>query len=1175
MPKVICKLLAHDQQTFSTDPNLNPHRPAGSEWINLGNAIERDEYYSKYFLIKDTLVGTTQGTITARTFVSNYFIAKKNIYNIPSWVSSEEASGNLRIKLYVKLFQNNTDQDLKVGFKSIQAIYKQNNNIIYGRERTYLDEPYQSSLKKFPINNSTVWEFDGNGKLWTDGFTEITAENINDDEFGFKIQLVFTWGMESAVGEANDGDIQETNSFNSDFGIEWVQVEFEWNNVQSKIETKFTQVETLSRGTEFQFLLQNNPATERRAVKKPNWQWDVSQFNPNSSSNSRLNWKPTNNQLNYVIWDRNQNRSGWDTHLESINLNGNISDGGGIGRSFFFSDFLILSNLSPKIPNDIKIDGIILQLWKQSSVQNFIDNRITARRSPTITNTTLIDSQTYPGYHTWDETVQFYLKDVGEISSNHAWKQEGFNPPTGTSLDPQYNRTRVQGFWPYVFPTSEQATSPTSFRGYTLTAASDQEDSNGRYYGGTMVKWDISNLTSTLVNDNKFGLKLSMIYAHNWLNRTWVGRAAPAFSDANNINFNNFFMGYDKHLVTIYYADPSKAYEDFISWGTYFQNQEFIGYNELKLSIVRNLAGFPSISTLEAIGGLRVVNEKVINHVSLASYELIQNSKITDQKFINNEKINGLELISNNLNFDFKNFIHDSKIESEENISADINVKTSVSISPKSIQSEENITKKKLDYPFDQTITMSYPIRTTEKLSNHEILKLIFDPVFYTKIFNPSYETGYFDILALSQDENTEPFYNLNFSSLDENFLFTANNINLNYEQSSLMNKRLAGEGANPNTFKINTRNLSLEFSIPVRVESYGYVDTTFAAIYDYFIQGYKGNKNSFVSRFSNEMPSVITSTSTLIIDNISDFLPLGNNFSAYIKSDDGTEPSETITVVSVNKNTRTLTLSSPTIHTRNRDNNYIWAKPSNPVSNRESSFSLFSLREGLLSGCMVDSITLNIVPGQTLDAKVSVKFTNLDRKYQKNMLSDFENIVQYVNSRKPNYLINGSQVTIKNTIPDQKYFGLGTPITNPIFHGFQDEIIQNYEINEITLVFKNDLQPIYSLNSKTNDTKINFKKNLEPYAYYSNGRSISGTIKYSSPIKPMLFAEKIAGSSSLNNGGLILNFGSFTLTLPDIVWTPENSTSTMDQVHQKSVSFSVASKKLNFDPYFISTGTL
>ena len=444
---------------------------------------------------------------------------------------------------------------------------------------------------------------------------------------------------------------------------------------------------------------------------------------------------------------------------------------------------------------------------------------------------------------------------------------------------------------------------------------------------------------------------------------------------------------------------------------------------------------------------------------------------------------------------------------------------------------------------------------------------------FLNSIYSPAYEVGYFDILSLSRDLNMDPTYDLSYNSINTNYLFSVDNINMNFGNNASIEQRLAGEGANPSTFKINKKELSLSFNMPIRVESWGYVDNTFAALYDYCIQGFKGSPTYYVGRIVSDTPTVsIGSTNYFEIDNIADFITLSPGATIFIRSDQNLETSEELTFDYVDKNLKRVYFTSFTTENHTPNISYLWCKPSD-LEDRESSFTLFSLREGLISGCMVDKISFSITPSGTISAKVDIKFTSLDREYQKNILTNFNSLVSYVNKRKPNYLVSGAQFRLYNTTSDAGYFNLGTPIDRKYFHGFQETDIRNFEINEISIEISNNLQPVYTTNSKSSVQKNNFEKNLLPYAYYSNGRTITGSITYSSPIKPWLFAEKLSGPSSINNGGIIFDFGPFKLELPEIIWSIQSSESSMEQVHQKKVNWSVVSKRFDFNPYLKPTG--
>ena len=463
---------------------------------------------------------------------------------------------------------------------------------------------------------------------------------------------------------------------------------------------------------------------------------------------------------------------------------------------------------------------------------------------------------------------------------------------------------------------------------------------------------------------------------------------------------------------------------------------------------------------------------------------------------------------------------------------------------------------------------------TEENVRKHRLRKEDKPVVWQNQIYSPAYEVGYFDCLAISKDLNNDPFYDLSFNALNTNYFFSVSQYDLQFNQPTKMNQRLAGEGASPNTFAVSTLDNTLTLTMPVRVESWGYVDQCFAALYDYTIQGYKGTPTTFVGRLVSPTPlTAVGSTTFMKIDNIADFKSLGTNFTAYIKSDDDSETNETVTVSSVNKEEKRLYFSSATTSSHTPFKSYIWVAPTRPASDREPTFSLFSLREGLFSGCIVDKLSMTLSPGNNIVASFTIKFTELDRRYQVNFRDNFNSIMANVTKRRPNYLLNSSLLRLYRTTPEVGYFNLGLAEDYKLFRGYQERHFRDFEINEMSLEISNNLQTVYTSNSKNSKDVENLRKNLQPYAYYSNGRTIEGTIKYSSPIKPWLFEEVLSGPGSNNSGGIIYDFGPFKLTLPDIVWARQLSSSSMEQVHQKTVSWSVATHALTFNPYLTPTG--
>lgn len=747
-------------------------------------------------------------------------------------------------------------------------------------------------------------------------------------------------------------------------------------------------------------------------------------------------------------------------------------------------------------------------------------------------------------------------------------------------------------------------------------------------YGSSSDTWNISSLNTSIVNDSSFGVRIAAEYDFENQDKATVlfgieyveiqifysSDVSPlTIGSGENVNpptRNNVVPGnVNVNQTTIPSAEtaPRQALRSNVSQKP-VPSAEQVPNPSLRRSINQNNTN--TVPTGQIVPSPKLVRN--INQNTIPSQEIINVPVFTRSVTQRNDNtipsdeivtIPGLRRSITQRNTDtiasteivpipkLVSVIRPYTISSEELVSP--LVKAVKNINPLPITSGETvdlheiIVQQRFIYPetievvdigyhtlkFQQVIIPGPIDDNTDPPSDHELTKPSTHYNFYNQIYSPAYEMGYFDCLALCRDINIDPHYDLSFDNLNTDYLFAVDSLELNYKQSGEFDKRLAGEGPTPTTFKINTREYSLSFKMPIKVESWGYADPAFAALYDYCIQGFKGNSTSFIGRVKSDTPSAIGSTTFMKIDNVADFVSLGTNFTAYIRSDDDTETVETVTVSTVNKSERRLYFSSPTSYSHTPAKTYIWASATNPESNREPSFSLFSLREGLFSGCMVDSINLSINPGENIVADITIKFTNLDRKYQKNFLTNFDTIVNNVNNRRPNYLLNSSLVRLEFSDTDLGYFGLGRATQSKLFRGFQEYDIRDFEINQMSLSISNNLNPIYSLNAKSNNSINDFNKNLQPFSYYSEGRKISGSITYSSPIKPWLFAEKLAGISSINKNGIRFNFGPFKLNLPEVVWNPEKSSSSVDSVHNKTLSWSAVTKTLEFEPYLTPTG--
>ena len=174
-------------------------------------------------------------------------------------------------------------------------------------------------------------------------------------------------------------------------------------------------------------------------------------------------------------------------------------------------------------------------------------------------------------------------------------------------------------------------------------------------------------------------------------------------------------------------------------------------------------------------------------------------------------------------------------------------------------------------FAFDQTLVIP-SIGSSESVPSQYLYKEAYNN-FSSNLYAPAFETGYYDIFALSREYSEDPDFNLSFNNINTNYLFSIDNFNIQGAQESDAGQRFAGEGANPNTFQLGPKEYNVSFTYPFKVDSWGYLDFSLAAFFDYCIQALKGSPTSFIGRFTSDNASTITAgTTQLYIDNIAEF---------------------------------------------------------------------------------------------------------------------------------------------------------------------------------------------------------------------------------------------------------------------------------------------------------------
>ena len=443
---------------------------------------------------------------------------------------------------------------------------------------------------------------------------------------------------------------------------------------------------------------------------------------------------------------------------------------------------------------------------------------------------------------------------------------------------------------------------------------------------------------------------------------------------------------------------------------------------------------------------------------------------------------------------------------------------------------------------------------------------------FRSQLYAPAFETGYYDIFALSREYAEDPDFNLSFANINTNYLFSIDNFKIMGTQESETGQRYAGEGANPNTFQLGPKEYNVSFTYPFKVDSWGYLDFSLAAFFDYCIEAFKGSPTNFLARFTSDNSSIVGVGSTqLYIDNIAEFTSLDLPFEAKIKSYNNSNY-DLVEITGVDKSNRLLTIGAGINTSFSRDTSYITAYPKSV--GKEASFSLFTLKQGLLSGCLVEKFAINFIPGEQIVAYIDLKVLNVDRTYQAQMYNNFASIVQNYFKKKPSYILNGYNVRVYKSAPEYGLFGLGGVLDSKLFRGFQQTQLDSIYVTEMSISIENNLKPVFTLNSKGNDAKQNFFKNSLPYAYYSEGRKISGSITYTGPIKPWAMVEFLSGPSSINNDGITFDMGPIKLELPEVVWSTESQEHSRLDYQKSKINFFVATQNYTFNPVLKSTGS-
>lgn len=427
---------------------------------------------------------------------------------------------------------------------------------------------------------------------------------------------------------------------------------------------------------------------------------------------------------------------------------------------------------------------------------------------------------------------------------------------------------------------------------------------------------------------------------------------------------------------------------------------------------------------------------------------------------------------------------------------------------------------------------------------------------------------GFTDLIAVLKNNPRETNYDFNINNVRPQDIIPAKSFNFNIEQSAVLKTRLAGEGAESASIAIGTKKSRANMVLPIIAPTDGWVEPIVGLLWDLCKYAWWGTSAAAIGRLispTNDDP-ISSGQSEIYTDNISDFLTFVAPFTVTILADaDSGEESELVTVTSYVKSERKLILESPTQYPHSPNETRIVFLPSFLGPEREPSFSLMSLREGMLSPCLVDKIHIDVSDIKNpIDLTLDLAFINTFRSAQKDLKANNQTLVSNMAKKGPGRLIYGSEVKFSSTVPSGGVFGLGLAIGNDLFAGYQGLNILPATISGLSITIDNHLSDVYTVHSlATTIAQRNHDNNL-PMALYSDGRTISGKIKYKSPIEAWSVLERLAGPSSINNGGLILDFGCFKFTMNQVAWSPSQGSANTDGDIERTLEWTMLAE--NYD---------
>jgi hypothetical protein len=405
------------------------------------------------------------------------------------------------------------------------------------------------------------------------------------------------------------------------------------------------------------------------------------------------------------------------------------------------------------------------------------------------------------------------------------------------------------------------------------------------------------------------------------------------------------------------------------------------------------------------------------------------------------------------------------------------------------------------------------------------------------------YKNPYTDVLALVPGDYKDIIFNQSVNDIKPHQIFPVSKMDFN-PNVQLNPTHMIGSFENTNITG-GTFDLDITFEVPIFSPTFGWVNSSFATLWYLCGLGVFGTPLSI----KTAILSYDDTTHLAIIDNIIEFcdlFDLNPNQKVFILDKDLNLISDAF-ISGLDKSTRSVIMSASIPY----NSCFIIAVNDYPISSsivsstlRSPSFLLWSLSNGLIGPCLVNSITIVGNSEQDLIANVNVKASKIDRSYQIDLYNKVVSISKSHQLHEIFTPILGNTLRIDLCPGYDGDYGTYQYIGQGLTEGFQTPDINNTLIYTATLNIKNNLKAEHT-DSSLNSYPQSSYDNSFPSFYYSDGRTIDGSIEILNPLDPKEILEKLVGNgyiNSLNNSlksGIRLSYGSFYIVIPGVVWSP------------------------------------